>query len=168
MSHCFAREKKQEIVPDVYKSFMLAIVDVASHGKDTNNPATSVRQLQRVFYHDDRRRHDGKDKKDVEKNVPVPSSQVREQRNEWLGSDSVSGCRNLNLSPLSDRSPYRKFHCRTRISKRLLLAPRRNTMLRLMQSRRTRVYASIHMRPGRQCVHLVYRRRKVQMATGRR
>ena len=75
-------------MPDVYKSFMLAIVDVASHGKDTNNPATSVRQLQRVFYHDDRRRHDGKDKKDVEQKSAV-KQQPKEQDDKWLGFDSV-------------------------------------------------------------------------------
>ncbi len=59
----YSRDKKHQVVPEVYKVFMTALIDVASHGKDLNSPATTVRQLQRCFYHDDRGRHDGKEKK---------------------------------------------------------------------------------------------------------
>ena len=50
-------------MPEVFKVFMTALIDVASYGKDLNTPATTVRQLQRCFHHDDRGRHDGKEKK---------------------------------------------------------------------------------------------------------
>ncbi len=83
------REKNQEVVPEVYKAFMLAIVDVASHGKDTNTPATSLRQLQRVFYHDDRRRHDGKDKKDLDRNSGGGVTSQHAKLEDWLGNESV-------------------------------------------------------------------------------
>ncbi len=56
------REKNIEVVPDVYRAFMMALIDVASQGKDCNTPGTTLRQIQRGFYPDDRVRHDlGKD-----------------------------------------------------------------------------------------------------------
>ena len=45
-------------VPEVFRAFMMALVDVAGDGKDKYKPAAQLRQLQRLFFKDDRVRHD--------------------------------------------------------------------------------------------------------------
>ena len=45
-------------VPEVFRSFMMALLDVASDGKDKYKPAAQLRQLQRLFFKDDRVWHD--------------------------------------------------------------------------------------------------------------
>ena len=82
------RDKNIEVVPEVFKVFLLALIDVASQGKERNTPATILRQVQRIFYADGRRRHDGKDpKKDVTEGTDVP---IKEENDSFGVDDPVS------------------------------------------------------------------------------
>ncbi len=60
-AHCSMLDREKIEVPqlpEVFRAFMMAIVDVAADGKDRYKPAAQLRQLQRLFFNDERVRHD--------------------------------------------------------------------------------------------------------------
>ncbi len=53
-------DRSRDRVPDVLKDYLLALRDVASDGYERNDFDTDLRKFRRIFFKDDRVRHDNR------------------------------------------------------------------------------------------------------------